>query len=81
MSLDPGNFSRKVTKTEGFLEAVGDKRATGNGRPAALYRRGPARRMHPPMFRGSVAGSSRVSAERTVSPSINVMLTKSLPAA
>lgn len=54
MTLDAGNFSRKVTKTEGFVEPIGVKRVTGSGRPAALYRRGPARRMHPPMFRSSV---------------------------
>src|SRR5262245_36483068 len=34
--LDPGNFSRKVTKTEGFIIPTEDKRAAGIGRPAAL---------------------------------------------
>jgi 8-oxo-dGTP diphosphatase len=51
--LDPGNFSRKVTKTEGFIIPTDDKRASGIGRPAALYRRGPADRLHPPMLRTS----------------------------
>jgi 8-oxo-dGTP diphosphatase len=49
--LDAGNFSRKVTKSNGFVVATGDKRVFGTGRPAALYRRGPARRLHPPMLR------------------------------
>lgn len=49
--LDPGNFSRKVTKTEGFIIPTEDKRAAGIGRPAVLYRRGPAQRLHPPMLR------------------------------
>lgn len=57
--LDAGNFTRKVTKIEGFIEPTGGKRTTGSGRPAALYHRGPARRMHPPMFRHSVAHGIR----------------------
>ncbi|MEV6968581.1 NUDIX domain-containing protein [Hamadaea sp. NPDC051192] len=53
-TLDAGNFSRKVTKTEGFIEATGDRRAHGTGRPAATYRRGTARRLHPPIFRNPI---------------------------
>jgi 8-oxo-dGTP diphosphatase len=51
-SLDPRNFQRKVTSTPGFLEPT-DTRVTGvRGRPAQLYRRGPATALHPPMLRG-----------------------------
>ena len=49
--LDPRNFNRKVTRTDGFLEPVGAKRALETGRPAALYRRGPATTLYPPMLR------------------------------
>lgn len=56
--LDAGNFSRKVTKTEGFIVPTGERRATSSGRPAALYRRGPARRLHPPLVRGSSEAGS-----------------------
>ena len=51
--LDPRNFSRKVIGTEGFVEATGDKRAPEVGRPAALYRRGPARLLNPPILRSA----------------------------
>ena len=51
-TLDPRNFQRKVTSTPGFLEPT-DARVTGvRGRPAQLYRRGPATALHPPMLRG-----------------------------
>lgn len=51
--LDPRNFHRKVTSTPGFLEPTG--RTTGGepGRPAQLYRRGPATLLHPPILRRS----------------------------
>jgi 8-oxo-dGTP diphosphatase len=48
--LDPGNFSRKVTGVEGFLVPTGEHSRDG-GRPAALYRRGPATTLHPPLLR------------------------------
>ncbi len=48
--LDPGNFSRKVTGVEGFLVPTGERSRDG-GRPAALYRRGPATTLHPPLLR------------------------------
>jgi 8-oxo-dGTP diphosphatase len=51
--LDPRNFNRKVTRTDGFLEPTDAKRANETGRPAALYRRGPADKLHPPMLRSS----------------------------
>jgi 8-oxo-dGTP diphosphatase len=51
VSLDPGNFSRKVTKSDGFIVATDRRRVSEGGRPAALFRRGPAQRLHPPMLR------------------------------
>jgi 8-oxo-dGTP diphosphatase len=50
--LDPGNFSRKVTGVDGFLVPTGERTRDG-GRPAALYRRGPAATLHPPLLRAS----------------------------
>ncbi|WP_112138290.1 NUDIX domain-containing protein [Glycomyces dulcitolivorans] len=38
--LDPGNFYRKVTKIDGFIESTGGKTTRDGGRPAALYRAG-----------------------------------------
>ncbi|GAA0375659.1 NUDIX hydrolase [Acrocarpospora corrugata] len=49
--LDPRNFHRKVTKTEGFLIPTGRTTTRDGGRPAMLYRRGPAVLLHPPMLR------------------------------
>ena len=51
VELDPGNFSRKVTKMEGFLQTVGTTRQLAMGRPAGLYRRGPAAHLNPPLLR------------------------------
>ncbi|KOX17908.1 NUDIX hydrolase [Saccharothrix sp. NRRL B-16348] len=49
--LDARNFHRKVTGVDGFLVATG-KRTSGNGgRPAVIYRRGPATVLHPPILR------------------------------
>jgi 8-oxo-dGTP diphosphatase len=53
-SLDPRNFSRKVAKTEGFVEPTGAKRIAETGRPALLYRSGPAKTLHPALLRKSV---------------------------
>lgn len=50
--LDPRNFSRKVAHTDGFVVATGGKRIPETGRPAALYRAGPARLLSPPLLRG-----------------------------
>ncbi|GAA2999158.1 NUDIX hydrolase [Streptosporangium longisporum] len=50
-SLDPRNFHRKVTKAEGFLVPTGATTTRDGGRPAKLYRRGPAVMLHPPMLR------------------------------
>jgi len=48
---DPRNFHRKVTSAEGFVEPTDRTTTRGGGRPARLYRRGPARQLHPPMLR------------------------------
>ncbi|MBE3206546.1 MULTISPECIES: NUDIX hydrolase [Parafrankia] len=49
--LDPRNFHRKVTGTRGFLEPVGRSTTRDGGRPAALYRRGPAEVLYPAIRR------------------------------
>jgi 8-oxo-dGTP diphosphatase len=49
--IDPRNFSRKVAHTEGFVEPTGQKRTPEVGRPAALYRRGRATTLSPPILR------------------------------
>jgi 8-oxo-dGTP diphosphatase len=50
-TLHEGNFRRKVLSTPGFVEPTGATART-DGRPAALYRRGGALRLHPPILRG-----------------------------
>jgi 8-oxo-dGTP diphosphatase len=50
---DLPNFRRKVLATEGFVEPVGDQVSGGRGRPAALYRRGKATVLYPPILRPS----------------------------
>ncbi|WP_328316722.1 NUDIX hydrolase [Streptomyces sp. NBC_00388] len=52
-ALDRPNFRRKVLASPGFLEPVpGAARLTGGrGKPAALYRAGPATALHPPLLR------------------------------
>lgn len=56
VELDPSNFRRKVTRADRFLEATGERRVPEAGRPAALYRRGAARLLSPPLLRaGDVA--------------------------
>ncbi|MEU3725459.1 NUDIX domain-containing protein [Streptomyces sp. NPDC031705] len=54
-TLDRPNFRRKVLATPGFVQAVpGAARLTGGrGKPAALYRAGPATTLHPPLLRPS----------------------------
>ena len=49
--LDPRNFHRKVTGAEGFLVETGERTPRGGGRPAMLYRAGPAERLSPPILR------------------------------
>ena len=53
--LDPRNFHRKVTGAEGFLQPTGRSSTRDRGRPAQLYRRRPARTLHPPLLRGAEA--------------------------
>jgi len=53
-TLDPRNFNRKVTGTDGFVVPTGEKRIPETGRPASLYRPGPATTLSPPMLRATV---------------------------
>jgi 8-oxo-dGTP diphosphatase len=53
--LDPRNFNRKVATTRGFVVPTGTRRAPETGRPAALYRRGTARALNPPLLRNGIA--------------------------
>lgn len=50
-SLDARNFHRKVTGAAGFLTPTGAAITRGSGRPAQLFRRGPASLLSPPMLR------------------------------
>ncbi|GLZ29943.1 NUDIX hydrolase [Lentzea sp. NBRC 105346] len=49
--LDARNFHRKVTGVTGLLEPTGGTTTRDGGRPAQLYRRGPAVALHPPLVR------------------------------
>ncbi|ROP35672.1 NUDIX hydrolase [Saccharothrix texasensis] len=49
--LDPRNFHRKVTGVEGFLVPTGNRTSGNGGRPAVIYRPGPATVLHPPILR------------------------------
>lgn len=51
VALDPRNFHRKVTGTQGFLVPVGDTTARQGGRPAQLFRLGDVTLLNPPMLR------------------------------
>ena len=51
LSLDPRNFHRKVTGADGFLVPTGKETRGDRGRPAALYRVGPAGRLYPALLR------------------------------
>lgn len=51
VGLDQRNFYRKVQGVPGFLEATGDERQMPKGRPARLFRAGPATTLHPPITR------------------------------
>src|SRR5680860_615776 len=51
--LDPGNFHRKVTRTQGFVERVGHSVSRGPGRPAELFRSGDAEVLFPPLSRST----------------------------
>ncbi|WP_433060578.1 NUDIX hydrolase [Dactylosporangium sp. CS-033363] len=49
--LDPRNFHRKATSTPGFVEPTGRSTEGDRGRPAQLFKRGPATVLHPPLLR------------------------------
>jgi 8-oxo-dGTP diphosphatase len=51
LQLDPSNFRRKVTRADRFIEPTGEQRLPEIGRPAALYRRGDAQLLYPPLLR------------------------------
>ncbi|MGH3367409.1 MAG: NUDIX hydrolase [Nocardioidaceae bacterium] len=51
-TLDPRNFHRKMTGTPGLLVDTGKTTTRNGGRPAAMYRRGRATRLNPPLARG-----------------------------
>ncbi|MFW6692853.1 NUDIX hydrolase [Streptomyces sp. MAR4 CNX-425] len=55
--LDPSNFRRKVLNTKGFVRATGEQRLPPTGRPAALYRRGEAWLLSPPLLRSNGHGT------------------------
>ncbi|WOP18273.1 NUDIX hydrolase [Raineyella sp. LH-20] len=48
--VDPRNFQRKVLGADGFVEETGDV-VHGRGRPAKVYRSGPADTLYPPVMR------------------------------
>ncbi|WP_097187026.1 NUDIX hydrolase [Ornithinimicrobium cerasi] len=50
-ALDPRNFARKVTRTEGFVRETGEERRGARGRPARLLEAAGARTLMPPMMR------------------------------
>ena len=50
-TLDPRNFHRKVTGTVGFVVPTGRRTAGDGGRPAQLFRAGPATVLLPPLVR------------------------------
>ncbi len=51
VELDPRNFHRKVTGADGFLVETGQRTTRAGGRPAMVYRAGPAEQLHPPILR------------------------------
>lgn len=50
-SIDPRNFHRKVMASDGFVVETDEMTTRGGGRPARLYRAGPATAIHPPLLR------------------------------
>jgi 8-oxo-dGTP diphosphatase len=57
--LDPRNFSRKVLSTEGFIVPTDAITTRGGGRPARLYRAGPATELSPPLRRPQIPSRGR----------------------
>jgi 8-oxo-dGTP diphosphatase len=66
--LDPRNFHRKVTGLPDFVEETGEVRSPPTGRPAALYRRGTARVLHPPLQRPDTAADKGDRANERQAP-------------
>jgi 8-oxo-dGTP diphosphatase len=62
--LDQRNFHRKITGTDGVLVPTGEQTTRQGGRPAALFRAGPAATMHPAMLRPTVNSSPRAARAR-----------------
>ncbi|MGH3824503.1 MAG: NUDIX hydrolase [Pseudonocardiaceae bacterium] len=60
-TLDPSNFRRKITQADGFLEPTGQRRIPATGRPASLYRKGPASLLMPPFLRPQDAPKAEVA--------------------
>jgi 8-oxo-dGTP diphosphatase len=55
VGVDPRNFHRKVTSTEGFVEPTGERTVRDGGRPAQLYRAGTeTTALYPPLVRRRV---------------------------
>lgn len=52
VTIDPGNFRRKVSMIQGFIVPTGKQRKNiDGGRPAELYQRGRAKALNPPIRR------------------------------
>lgn len=51
VTLDPGNFHRKATRTPGFVQELGTQARLTGGRPARLYRAGGGAYLNPPLMR------------------------------
>ncbi|MFD6445291.1 NUDIX domain-containing protein [Promicromonospora sp. NPDC060204] len=58
VDLDPRNFYRKVQRVPGFIESAGADRRMTTGRPARLFRAGPATTLHPPLTRPEPSNDS-----------------------
>jgi 8-oxo-dGTP diphosphatase len=53
LTLDAANFHRKVTKTNGFVQATNEFTQGGSGRPAVVFKKGDAANLLPPLLRPS----------------------------
>ena len=51
VSLNPQNFQRRIRDVKGFVVPTHELRDGRQGRPAELFRRGPAKILDPPMLR------------------------------
>lgn len=57
--LDERNFYRKVQRVPGFIEPAGTDRRSAKGRPARMFRAGPAKVLHPPLARPETQSESK----------------------